>query len=374
MNNGIEDTARRLGAPDPAAPNQMAAGAVQRAGEGAARLRDTARNREPAPSVTMRKTHTTTGQSTMQRRSAGTVILALTTAFAPFAGAHPVAAQSRVYVFPGANSRETYFSMHNLRAAQAVSRGAGVKVGILDHGFGVDLRPDLYAGGATFQTGDYVESWHRGSSHGYWMALVLREVAPEAEIYALGTSDFGDEAAKVDAMVRAIDWAVAHDLDVLTYSDRRFSPELRPRLDSAVARAHRAGVITTFIHYPEAGNILPTCICPLSGDDEREPDLNIFSYDYTTVSPFRIDRWEESDKRRYGDHPFFSMSSTSPVTAGMVAMLRSLDPTLSGDDCRRILQETSRPVTFEGRTGEHVADAAAAVWAVAERVAMGNRR
>ena len=40
------------------------------------------------------------------------------------------------------------------------------------------------------------------------MASTLREVAPEAAVYALCTySD--DESARVDAMVRAIDWAIA---------------------------------------------------------------------------------------------------------------------------------------------------------------------
>lgn len=279
-----------------------------------------------------------------------------------------------VLVFPGANSRETYFSMHNLRAAHDLSRGRGVKVGILDHTFGVDVHADLYAGGESFQTGRWASGYRTGSSHGYWMAVVLREIAPEADIYALGTSNFDDEAAKVDAMVRAIDWAIEHDLDALTYSDRTISPELRPRLDEAVSRAHRAGIVTTFIHYPHPGNLLPGWIGPRSGDYEREPDLNIFHFDYTTVSPRRIQRWESGDKERIGDHPFLSLSSTSPVTAGMVALLRSLDPSLTHEDCRRLLQEASRPVTYQGMTGARVPDAYLAVRRVADTVGAGENR
>ena len=46
-------------------------------------------------------------------------------------------------VFPGANSRTTYFSMHHIGEAQEITRGAGVKVGILDHLFGTEVHPDL---------------------------------------------------------------------------------------------------------------------------------------------------------------------------------------------------------------------------------------
>jgi len=73
----------------------------------------------------------------------------------------------------------------------------------------------------------------------------------------------------VDAMVRAIDWAIEHELDVLTYSVQRFSAATRPRLDSAVDRALAHGIVTVFIHYPHLGNVLPTWLGPVSGDDER---------------------------------------------------------------------------------------------------------
>jgi hypothetical protein len=115
-----------------------------------------------------------------------------------------------VLVFRGANSHETYFTMHNIRAAHAITKGKGAKIGILDHSFGFDVHPGLYAGGQPFQADDWAQTFHERSHHGYWMALVAHEIAPEAEIYALGTSS-SDERVKVDAMVKAIDWAIAHD-------------------------------------------------------------------------------------------------------------------------------------------------------------------
>ncbi len=264
-----------------------------------------------------------------------------------------------VLVFPNANSRATYFSIHNVREAWETSRGAGVKVGILDHSFGFRVHPGLYAGGRSFQTDDWAQSFDTVSHHGFWMASTLRELAPDAEIYALGTYS-SDEGAKVDAMVRAIDWAIANHLDVLTYSANRFSPALRPRLDSAVDRAVATGIVTTFIHYPHAGNLLPTWLGPRTGDDEREPDLNILQYDYQVVFTNRYDDWMRRG-RESGYVPFLSISSTSPVTAAFVALLKSARPGLTPADVKRILRETARPMTFEGRRAERAADVAAAL-------------
>ncbi len=264
-----------------------------------------------------------------------------------------------ILVFPDANSRPTYFSIHNVRDAWEISRGAGVKVGIMDHSFGFRTHPELYAGGRSFQTDEWAQSFDTVSHHGFWMASTLRELAPEAQIYALGTYS-SDEGAKVDAMVWAIDWAIANHLDVLTYSANRFSPAVRPRLDSAVDRALAAGIVTTFIHYPHPGNLLPTWLGPRTGDDEREPDLNILQYDYQVVFPQRYAEWMRRGPAS-GYVPFLSVSSTSPVAAAFVALMRSARPGLPPADVKRILRETARPLTFEGKRAERAVDVAAAL-------------
>jgi len=264
--------------------------------------------------------------------------------------------------FPNANSRQTYFTIHNIWEAWELSKGTGVKVGILDHSFGYGQHEGLYAGGENFQTDEWGDYFSESSHHGFFMASTLRELAPEVEIYALGTYS-SDEKARVDAMVRAIDWAIEHDLDVLTYSARRFSLENRPALDAAVDRALEHGIVITFIHYPHPGNLFPTGIVPRAGDDEREPDLNILHYDYQLIFTERYLDWLERGKES-GYRPYLSISSTSPVTAAVVAMLKSLQPDLTPTDIKRILMETARPLTFEGYEAPRVVDAAAAVRSV----------
>jgi hypothetical protein len=283
--------------------------------------------------------------------------------------ANPILSQ-QVLVFPGANFGDTYFTVHNIHPAHAITKGAGAKIGILDYSFGMDAHPELFAGGENFQVGESGESLGSECHHGYWMALVVQEIAPEAEVYALNTYS-SDEGEKVQAMVKAIDWAVEHDLDAITYSAGAFSPEASAILDPAVDRATDAGVVVVFMHYPHERNLFPSGIGPRSEDDDREPDLNIFHYDDTVVFGDRDTAYlnGDDDGARGGYRPFLSLSSTAPVTAAFVALLRSLDPEITPAQVKAVLMASSHPFELEGRSGVRVPDVTAAVDWVQTRMA-----
>lgn len=131
-------------------------------------------------------------------------------------------------------------------------------------------------------------------------------------------------------------------------------------LDSAVDRALAAGIVTTFIHYPHPGNLLPTWLGPRTGDDERDPDVNILHYDYSVLFTRQYADWMGRGTAS-GYRPFLSISSTSPVAAAFVAMLLSARPDLRPPDLRRVLMETSQATTFEGRRSQRTVDIAAAI-------------
>lgn len=57
--------------------------------------------------------------------------------------------------FPDANSRETYDTIHHVSEAQKISTGKGVKVGILDWGFGFEDHRELYEDGKDFTSYEY---------------------------------------------------------------------------------------------------------------------------------------------------------------------------------------------------------------------------
>lgn len=271
-----------------------------------------------------------------------------------------------VLVFPGANSRETYFTMHNIREAQAISQGKGCKVGILDHSFGMAIHPELYAGGKNFVE-DSDEFLTKREWHGYWMAVTLREIAPQADIYALNTHSFKSPDSDAEAIGRAIDWAIENHLCVLTYSRAAIAGDQRKILESALNRAHEAGIVTTFIHTEHPGNILPSGLWsrPIDG---REPDVNVLQYDYTVVKI----GWKE-DKEAIRNSPastfysaFLSVSSMSPVVGGVVALMKSLRPDLSPAECQKILRETSHTINYRGEKPPRVLNALAAVKRVKE--------
>lgn len=264
-------------------------------------------------------------------------------------------ANYRFLVYENANSRPTYFTVHNVLRAHEITKGKGIKVGIMDSCFAYERQPDLYSGGGFF-TGD-LKDYNSYEHHGYWMATTLREIAPEVEIYALGVS-FRTEEEKIDGIVEAIDWAIEQGLDVLTYSSAPFSEENRHKIDKAVERALQHNIVTTFIHYPHDGNLFPDGLVRKSEDYSREPDLNILHYDYNVIIVPQDQKYlQASSEERWSLlEPGTSWSSTSPVTAGFVAMLKSIDNTLAPEDYKNILISTSREATVGGDIIPRVVD------------------
>ncbi len=268
--------------------------------------------------------------------------------------------------FPDANSRDTYASIHHVKAAQKLSTGAGVKVGIMDWGFGFEEHAGLYAGGKDFTTYSYHDdNFNHTSEHGFWMAQTLKEIAPDVEVYALGTYVPDSEEEWVDAMIEAIHFAMEQDMDILTLSHQALSEESRERFDAEVNKAVEQGIVTTFIHYDNPNNILPWGIWSDGGEGyyRREADINIFQYDYNTLF---LDNYKEvmtdpEFDRNYKDNLYVSVSSMSVVTAGFVALLQEIDDTLTPAEYKEILIETSRPVEYAGEKAEYVVDIEAAV-------------
>jgi hypothetical protein len=94
-------------------------------------------------------------------------------------------------------------------------------------------------------------------------------------------------------------------------------------------------------------------------DDGREPDINILQYDYSIIPVDEYLKIEKGEKSWW--QPFLSLSSTSPVLGGVVALMKSINPNLTAEQCKKILRDTSRPLEFEGRIAPRALDALAAL-------------
>ena len=253
--------------------------------------------------------------------------------------------------YENANSRETYYTMHNVKQAHKYGKGKAIKVGIIDWLFGLNKRPDLYAGGVDI-SGNSV-CLNDDSGHGYWMACALREIAPECQIYAINYLSGDNFGARAEYIVKAVTWAIDNGMDILTYSGSRFNDEERPIIDNIIDSAASKGVITTFIHYGCEKNIYPSALFK-SGDElweGREPDIRILHYDYNTLFINTYEKYismNKADIASGNDIPYLSASSASPVLAGFIAILKSIDKSLTADECRKILKETSYSTRFTG--------------------------
>jgi serine protease len=135
-----------------------------------------------------------------------------------------------------------------------VTKGGGVKVGIIDTGIDV-AHPALqtaYRGGYDFVHDDPVPDDESAGGHGTFVAGVVLQVAPEAEIYALKI--FGKENFfETPNLVRAIDWAIAHRIDVLnlSFATTVHLDDVRRALD----RAEAAGIVVVAAAGNAAGRV-----------------------------------------------------------------------------------------------------------------------
>ncbi len=261
--------------------------------------------------------------------------------------------------FPNANTRDTYESVHHVKEAQQMATGKGIKVGIIGTYFGYNENRDLFAGGENFT--ENKRDFKDIGEHGLWMAVTLKEIAPDVEIYALNARNNNPET-EAEAIIKAIQWAIDNDIDILTYSAAPFGEEYRDEIDSIVKKAVKNGIVTTFIHYGLEENILPNILSTESGYS-REPDLNIYHYDYNLIRLDMYKQYREMDKSgmKLHDDPYLSYSSMSPVLAGFIAMMKEVNNTLTPSDYKRILKETSKEVNYRGSVIKTVVDAPAAV-------------
>ena len=111
---------------------------------------------------------------------------------------------------------------------------------------GTAIAPD----GST--TDDYVDRL----GHGTAVAAAICERAPGAELFAVKVFD-RQLSASIDALVGGIDWAAAHDVDLINLSLGTANPEHTTALRSAVARAAEVGVLVVAAGTHEGVAYLP---------------------------------------------------------------------------------------------------------------------
>ncbi len=280
-----------------------------------------------------------------------------------------VAAVSQVQDVPA------FVAFSRIDEAWPTSRGAGAVVAVLDWQF--DLDGDLaekYVSATSVVPGQAVgelDPWH-----GEWMAELVLTVAPEASVMPIRARPLceGDDPALCDPQAYeryAIEGIrIAADAGAVAVASSMGPLARSPALDEAVAYAEARGTLFINVH-PEYRVYTAESFeaCEPGECNEKILRAGIVS---VPEHPVEVDPARDVHTWPYHPDPVFrdgwGFSNGPPIIAGVVALISSVDGTLSPAEIKRILVDTAT-----SRDGFAVLDAAAAVSAAAGQLASSFR-
>jgi subtilisin family serine protease len=118
-----------------------------------------------------------------------------------------------------------------------------VRIGLLDSGV---CRTHPHVGkiveGITIGPDATLPSYEDTLGHGTAVASVIHHLNPEADLVAVKIFD-GKLATSLPIVIRAIDWCLEHDVQVINLSLGTLNPEYRSAFEDAVARTQAAGAL-----------------------------------------------------------------------------------------------------------------------------------
>jgi subtilisin family serine protease len=118
-----------------------------------------------------------------------------------------------------------------------------VRIGVLDSGV---CRTHPHVGkivaGITIGPDATLPGYEDTLGHGTAVASVIHYLNPDADLVAVKIFD-GKLATSLAIVIRAIDWCLEHDVQVINLSLGTLNPEYRSAFEDVVARAQSAGAV-----------------------------------------------------------------------------------------------------------------------------------
>jgi subtilisin family serine protease len=118
-----------------------------------------------------------------------------------------------------------------------------VRIGVLDSGV-CTTHPHVgkIVDGITITADGTTAGYEDTLGHGTAVAAIIHHLNPEADLVAVKIFD-RKLATSLPVVIRAIDWCLEHDVQVINLSLGTLNPEHRSAFEGAVARTRQAGAV-----------------------------------------------------------------------------------------------------------------------------------
>ncbi len=231
-------------------------------------------------------------------------------------------------------AKESFYTVHHLPTTKRIYTGKNVKIGVIDWLFGDEKSP-LFAGSFDATGVGFVPNME----HGFAMANTLHEVAPDSMIFAINgitRESLDDDIVRVEYLERALDWAIANGIQILSYSHKPIlDSKAAVRLKKLFCKAEKHNIITIFLHSDYSHNIVPIAL-DRKVTCHNATTFNIYQYDYNFLNPIAYQKWLDSGKN--DNTCFLSWSSMAPVLAGFISILLEIQPNLTPKEVKNVLE------------------------------------
>jgi len=223
--------------------------------------------------------------------------------------------------------------------AQRHGKGDGVRVAIIDWQFDLDgAEAEKYVEPISMVPGEEIgelKPWH-----GEWMAEIVHEIAPEAEIIPIRARSL-DSENYASYLIQGIHYAAEHGAVAVSSS---MGPMIASEeLQAAIDHAEASGMVFVNVH-PEyvEGNDGKKAMCLPGECDTRiirtgvvsvpdhpaepEPNRDIYAWPYDLEANYK-DGW--------------GYSNAPPIVLGVIALMHGVHPDLTPGELREIIKTTA---------------------------------
>jgi subtilisin family serine protease len=166
-----------------------------------------------------------------------------------------------------------------------------MRIGVLDSGV---CRTHQHVGrivaGITIGSDGPLPGYEDTLGHGTAVASVIHHLNPEADLVAVKIFD-GKLATSLPVVIRAIDWCLEHDIQVINLSLGTLNPEYRSAFENAVARSQAAGAVIVSALEVDGKAALPGSLPGVIGvvAGENDESCERFGKTVYTAPPFPRD-------------------------------------------------------------------------------------